>query len=582
MIAKNKRILKDGFEYDKIIPKPNFETQKLSNFITVDDTVESIIKIVQRTPKDTEKLAQLLKRDTIDDTCKAIFDFVYAHIQYTKDKTGYEELRRPARGWADRQHGIDCDCYSIFIGSILYNLKIPFAFRVTKYSGDWQHIYPIVYDKNAKNILELDEDNNLVRTDKKKDYIIIDCVVDYYDYEVPYTDKKDTKMATLYLHGFDTEEDSYTTVSQDLGALGKAKKKKKAEKKAARKNKKSKKKAEKKEAKAKKKEAKKDAKANKKEKRKFGGSKDGKKGGLFSKAKNKIKAGKEKRKIKKAAKKEKKAANPKKKGLFAKAKQRKQDKKDKKTAEKQRKDNSTIKINPNQDDFETQEVTTTQNIQNDEFDTSTKNTSTSSKEFMSEDGETYTNTGSWGGDVKKEKKDDEINVDISTLKNQMDSDANKAQEESKSNFEKSVEQITAVTETGLTVQDAKALQKLDAEDEADEKGNPPIPVNEVDEGESEKTGVQKYIQQAITYTKENPLIVGGVAVGVPVGLWGISKLLSSSKKSVHGIEGLDGLDGKKKHKKKSKSKTKKTTKSTPKTHSKAQRKHARANFGGLK
>jgi hypothetical protein len=180
MIAKNKRSLKNGFQYDNLISKADFETQTLSNFITVDDTVSSIIKIVQKTTKDTEKLAQILKRDTIDETCKAIFDFVYDHIQYVKDRTGYEELRRPARTWADKKG--DCDCYSIFIGSILYNLKIPFAFRVTKYSADWQHIYPIVYDKTSR-----------------KGYRIIDCVVDEYDYEVPYTDKQDTKMSTLYL-----------------------------------------------------------------------------------------------------------------------------------------------------------------------------------------------------------------------------------------------------------------------------------------------------------------------------------------------------------------------------------------------
>ena len=551
MIAKNKRSLKNGYEYDSLIPKADFETQTLSNFITVDDTVSSIIKIVQKTQKDTEKLAQTLKRDTLDETCRAIFDFVYNHIQYVKDRTGYEELRRPARTWADKKG--DCDCYSIFIGSILYNLKIPFAFRVTKYSADWQHIYPIVYDKTSP-----------------KGYRIIDCVVDEYDYEVPYTEKQDTKMSTLYLSGFDTY-DTETSIMEDLAGLGRAKKKAKEAKKAAGTSKKSSaKKAQRKTAKATKKAAKQQKKATKKAagSKKFGGSKSGKrKASGITKG---IKKGKEKRQAKRAARKEKKAANPRKKGLFAKARERKKERKETKAAEKQRKNTQTsnpnIKINPNneqaqsqaierdefvetpvitpiqQDDFVETPVITP--IKKDEFvDTSKDNP----KEWMSEDGQDYNNQGSWGGDDKQGKKDDFAEK---------------------------------VTETGLQIREgAEMIESFanESEDmnnsESDEEGSSPMRLDE-DEAKGDN-----FLSKAVNYAKENPLIVGGVAVGVPLAAWGISKIISSKPSPTPRTQrtpprsvkpkAVNGLEGAKKKKGKST------------LHSKAQRKHGRASFNGF-
>lgn len=556
MIAKNKRSLKDGYQYDRIIPKADGKTQKLSNFISVDDTVSSIIRIVQTTHKDTEKLAQILKRDTLNETCRAIFDFVYEHIQYTKDRAGYEELRRPSRGWADRVQGIDCDCYSIFIGSILYNLKIPFAFRVTKYSADWQHIYPIVYDNTSP-----------------KGYRVIDCVVDEYNFEVPYTDNQDTKMSTLYLSGIDD-----TSILEDLAGLGRAKKRAKASKKSARKAKKTEKRASKKQAKATKKSAKKQKQASKKGTRKSSNSSatKGKKRGL-STLKSKLKKGKEKRQAKRAARREKRAESPKKRGLFAKIKAKKKEKRQAKATEKQRKNttsvkaqttkttisqkaNPTIRINPVH-----QNTITAQNdtIERDEFDNAVtvqdeiapNEFTNTSKEFMSEDGETYTNTGDWGGD---------INTD--------------------NNFK----------ETALAIREGAELVKtfdeeLQAGDE-EEGIYPPIPVDEemleID-GENSKKGVPKLLDQAITYTKENPLIVGGAVVGTAAAVWGISKLAStkpdkasksSSKASrvpPRSRKPVNGLAGTKKKGKKNRQKRKNTS-----SH-KAHRKHGRASFNGF-
>lgn len=286
MIANKKRQLKSGKQYDHLIPKPNFQNTKLSDLIEVGYTVKSMQNIVRATHTDMAKLAQVLKGKTITQTCSNIFNFVYQHIQYTKDRTGYEEIRTPARVWADRFHGVDCDCYSVFIGAILYNLNIPFAFRVTKYSGDWQHVYIIVYNNDAPNRKELktfrneygEEYEKVVRTEKSKNYTIIDCVVDDDDYEVEFTDKQDHKMSTLMLSGIEDYYNDYgtTTVAEDLGALGRKKKAKRAARKAKRKEKRATRKAKRKE------------------------KKSTKKGGIFSKKRKE--ARKEKRATKKATK----------------------------------------------------------------------------------------------------------------------------------------------------------------------------------------------------------------------------------------------------------------------------------------
>jgi hypothetical protein len=71
----------------------------------------------------------------------------------------------------------------VFISSILSNLKIKHKLRITKYKQDhFQHIYPIVPTTGGN-------------------YITVDCVVDRFNYEEPYSEKQDTTMELEYLNG---------------------------------------------------------------------------------------------------------------------------------------------------------------------------------------------------------------------------------------------------------------------------------------------------------------------------------------------------------------------------------------------
>lgn len=183
MEATKKRKIKSGEEFEHLFPKPLFLDPTIKKGATVNDTVRFIPQVVQETLFQTEKLAPLLKGKNVYETCRNIWDFVFTHIAYKKDADGKEQIRSPARGWYDRHHGIDCDCYTVFISSILSNLKIRHKLRITKYKEDhFQHIYPIVPTTG-------------------ENYITVDCVVDRFNYEEPYTEKKDTNMELEYLNG---------------------------------------------------------------------------------------------------------------------------------------------------------------------------------------------------------------------------------------------------------------------------------------------------------------------------------------------------------------------------------------------
>lgn len=206
MEAQGKRHIDATQRFDHLIPK---STQKDTVVVgsgkaKLEDTLQLMQVVVQQTKKDTEKISKILKGNTVAETCQNIWEFVYRHIQYKMDKTGIEQVRRPSRTWADRFTGVDCDCYTVFIGSILTNLGIPFTMRVTKYGGKghFQHVYPIV--------------------PTAKGHITIDCVADRFNYEVPYSEKRDIipfgKKVTIdelgYLSGVDTLDISLNALEE--------------------------------------------------------------------------------------------------------------------------------------------------------------------------------------------------------------------------------------------------------------------------------------------------------------------------------------------------------------------------------
>ncbi|ELR71765.1 hypothetical protein C900_02350 [Fulvivirga imtechensis AK7] len=182
MQALKKRKIKPGYKYDRLFPKSRGVDTVVQpeGKAKLHHTINLIKEVVATTLKDTEKVAPTLKASTLRETCCNVWQFVYDHFQYQLDKKGVEQVRRPSRMWKDRLG--DCDCMTVMICSILTNLNIGHKVRITKYAKNnpwllprYQHIYPIVPTGNGK-------------------YITMDCVTDWFDYEVPYLEKKDFTM----------------------------------------------------------------------------------------------------------------------------------------------------------------------------------------------------------------------------------------------------------------------------------------------------------------------------------------------------------------------------------------------------
>jgi hypothetical protein len=208
MEALKGRKIRQGNEYSHLFPVAKGTVRTIRKFANVNDTLSFIPKVVRLTAHQTQQVAKKLKGATLYDTCRNIWHFVYSCINYKKDDEGFEQVRSPARAWSDRKKGVDCDCYSVFISSILTNLGIPHILRITKYAKNYfQHIYPVVPHGSRQ--------------------ITIDCVTDQFDYEVPFSEKKDYPMDLQYLDGFDGF-DEFEGLDGELGLLGKKKKKKTA------------------------------------------------------------------------------------------------------------------------------------------------------------------------------------------------------------------------------------------------------------------------------------------------------------------------------------------------------------------
>lgn len=212
LTAKHKRVIVPGQVYDRFFPKTEQTDPILNKDGDVKETVKLCEKIVYKTLGDTKAIAQYLKRPTLEETAQAIFNFFYRHYQYKEDAPGVEQLRRPARAWRDRKEGIDCDCFSISISSILTNLQVPHYFRIVKlYNRSYfQHIYVIVPRSKDADI------------SKRENYIVIDPVLDQFDLEAPgISQKKDYTMGLpiQYLNGLSCGP-AMLTGSSDFEGLG--------------------------------------------------------------------------------------------------------------------------------------------------------------------------------------------------------------------------------------------------------------------------------------------------------------------------------------------------------------------------
>jgi hypothetical protein len=182
LVANSKRTIRSGAEYNGLFTeKAQGKEITLLEDGNVYDTLVQMQKIVDATLGQTKAIAKKLEGGSLEATCRNIWNFLYYHVQYKKDHPLREQLRTPVRTWKDRTSGVDCDCYSIFISSVLTNLNIGHSFRMAGYKGDFQHVYVIVPNGNS--------------------HITIDPVVNQFNHEATFSKKHDRKMKVTALNG---------------------------------------------------------------------------------------------------------------------------------------------------------------------------------------------------------------------------------------------------------------------------------------------------------------------------------------------------------------------------------------------
>lgn len=169
-----------------LVPKPEGvnENVKAAGADPIRDTVPLIKAMVKRQLWQGKKLAAHLKANSLEQTVRNNWDFIFRYIQYKKDPDNTEAVRSLRRLVYDAQG--DCDCFTCGLSNLLLNQGIAHSLRVAKYNNrpEWSHIYIVVPRRDGT-------------------YITLDPVVHKFNYEIPFTEKKDFDMKLQSLDGFD-------------------------------------------------------------------------------------------------------------------------------------------------------------------------------------------------------------------------------------------------------------------------------------------------------------------------------------------------------------------------------------------
>ena len=140
------RPIKNGMQFNSLFPTSTCTKTAIGSGNT-DFSIKEMNALVSKFAYQTEKIANVLKKNTFQDTCNAIKEFVYNHFQYKADDED-QMLRSPACSWHDRAIGIDCKSYSILASCLLTNLGIKHYIRRIKQQGyapeQYTHVYVVV------------------------------------------------------------------------------------------------------------------------------------------------------------------------------------------------------------------------------------------------------------------------------------------------------------------------------------------------------------------------------------------------------------------------------------------------------
>lgn len=185
LVATGKRRLNDITPFLRYFPSPDGDDTPYNKgeYVRTGKVLKLIEERVNRYHRDTERFSKEYiskglhpsSQGYVKEVCKRLYQWLFDYIQYKPDRAGREELRRPARVVQEAKTGVDCDCYTYFISTVLKNLKIPHKLRIIAV-GDataYHHIYVVV--PNGQGSLQPYRD--------KYRYTVVDPVLDTFDAE---------------------------------------------------------------------------------------------------------------------------------------------------------------------------------------------------------------------------------------------------------------------------------------------------------------------------------------------------------------------------------------------------------------
>ncbi len=151
------------------------------------DSLEAMEKMIYFSAKEPiiKRIATILSYlKNRDKQLKYLFDFAYKNIYFEPDPKYTQRIRSAKRSLLDKRG--NCVDYSVFFGSILLLLKIPFKLRMVKLAGSNQytHVYIVTQSGIVLDaVIGQDQDGNEYKNRAQLN--------GKYNTEVPYTYKFD-------------------------------------------------------------------------------------------------------------------------------------------------------------------------------------------------------------------------------------------------------------------------------------------------------------------------------------------------------------------------------------------------------
>lgn len=146
--------------FDKIynsLPLPSMNDVKIKQTQNTNDLVEAIKNSHIENLKYAKKIAPMFRGVNNFQTGSNIFNFLKTYIPYHVEPAARQTTRTLPRMLHDAAGGVGSDCkhYSVFTGTILESLKIPFKYRLAAYNTEYpQHIYTVIFEGKKEIIVD--------------------------------------------------------------------------------------------------------------------------------------------------------------------------------------------------------------------------------------------------------------------------------------------------------------------------------------------------------------------------------------------------------------------------------------------